>query len=409
MTLTDTPPTSGSDADEHLVVLSSDCHAGAPTDEYRQYLEAEWHDEFDAWRAKYANPFRDLTDGVKTRNWDDERRTAEQYADGVIGEIVFPNTVPPFFPTGQLIAYPPRSAESYRRRLAGIRAHNRWLADWCDHLPGQRVGLAQVFMNDIDDAVADATWAADNGFRSILMPAVPPDLGVPALYTDHYDPLWRVCAERGLVVTQHGGGGLPNYANHAATGFLMLMEVQFFANRTLWHMLLSGAFHRFPDLKLVMTEQGVAWVPDVLARMDHFWHQMNETGRIGELQFEVKDLLPEPPSAYFARNCYVGASFPTPSDATAIQSIGVDRVMWGSDYPHDEGTHPHSRESLRRTFAGWSPEDLRAVLSGTAADVYGFDLDALAPLAAQYGPTLGELATPLTELPDNASPAFTRA
>lgn len=395
--------------DEHLVVVSSDCHAGAAADDYRPYLEAGWHEEFDAWRAKYRNPFRDLTGSTRNRNWDNTLRTAEQYADGVVAEIVFPNTVPPFFPTGQLIAYPPRSQASYERRLAGIRAHNRWLSEWCDELPGQRVGLAQIFLNDIDDAVADATWAADHGYRSILLPAVPPDLGIPPLYTDHYDPLWRVCEERGLVVTQHGGGGLPDYGGHAATGFLLLMEVQFYANRSLWHLILSGAFDRFPGLKFVMTEQGVAWIPGVLERMDTFWHQMKRTGRVGELQFPVDELMPEPPSTYFRRNCWVGASFPTPSDAEAIRLLGVDKVMWGSDYPHDEGTYPHSRESMRRTFEGWSADELRAVLGTNAAEVYGLDLDVLGRVAAEHGPTVAELSEPLTELPDNASPAFTRA
>ncbi len=82
--------------------------------------------------------------------------------------------------------------------------------------------------------------------------------------------------------------------------------------------------------------------------------------------------------------------------------------MWGSDYPHVEACSPNSRESLRRTFAGWKPEDLRVVLSETAAKVYKFDLAALAPLADACGPTVEEVATPLTELPDNQSPAFSR-
>jgi hypothetical protein len=74
-----------------------------------------------------------------------------------------------------------------------------------------------------------------------------------------------------------------------------------------------------------------------------------------------------------------------------------------------EGTSPHSRESLRRTFAGWQPDELRVVLAENAAKVYGFDLERLAPLAAVHGPTVEELATPLDVLPDNQSPAFSRS
>ena len=82
--------------------------------------------------------------------------------------------------------------------------------------------------------------------------------------------------------------------------------------------------------------------------------------------------------------------------------------MWGSDYPHDEGTYPHTKEALRNTFAGWSEQDLRSVLGHNAAHVYQMDLDKLTPLAEQYGPTIEELQQPLTNMPDNASPAFTR-
>jgi hypothetical protein len=105
---------------------------------------------------------------------------------------------------------------------------------------------------------------------------------------------------------------------------------------------------------------------------------------------------------------FVGAAFPAPGDAVAMRTIGIDRIMWGSDYPHMEATSPHSRESLRRTFAGWKPDELRQVLSQNAARVYKFDLAALAPLAAACGPTVAELATPLSVLPENQSPAFSR-
>ena len=73
--------------------------------------------------------------------------------------------------------------------------------------------------------------------------------------------------------------------------------------------------------------------------------------------------------------------------------------MWGSDYPHDEGTHPYTTESLRRSFAGTDPDELQQLLAGNAARVYGFDLDALAPIAARVGPTVDEVAVPLDTVP----------
>jgi len=85
-------------------------------------------------------------------------------------------------------------------------------------------------------------------------------------------------------------------------------------------------------------------------------------------------------------------------------------MMWGSDYPHHEGTYPYSKESLQRAFHEWDEADMRRVLSENAADVYGFDLHKLAPLAAEHGPSVEEVATPLVEIPAKAtSPAFFKA
>jgi len=92
-----------------------------------------------------------------------------------------------------------------------------------------------------------------------------------------------------------------------------------------------------------------------------------------------------------------------------MRTVGLDRVMWGSDYPHHESTYPYTREGLRRSFAGTDPSELQQVLAGNAAKVYGFDLEALAPIAARVGPRLDELATPLDAIPSGAtSPAFFR-
>jgi predicted TIM-barrel fold metal-dependent hydrolase len=116
------------------------------------------------------------------------------------------------------------------------------------------------------------------------------------------------------------------------------------------------------------------------------------------------------PSEYFARNCYVGVSFPSPTESKAMRTVGVDRVMWGSDYPHDESTYPNTTEGLRLAFADWEPTEVRQVTSENAAGVYGFDLDALAPVAATVGPTVDEVAVPLDAMPEgHRSPAFTRA
>jgi hypothetical protein len=84
----------------------------------------------------------------------------------------------------------------------------------------------------------------------------------------------------------------------------------------------------------------------------------------------------------------------------------ADRFMWGSDYPHDEGTNPYTREHLRQIFAEVGEDELRVILAGNAAKLYDFNLDALAPLAEKYGPTVAEVAEPLRALPDNPNSAL---
>jgi predicted TIM-barrel fold metal-dependent hydrolase len=398
--------------DDHYTLISADCHAGANHETYREYLDAEHLDEFDAWRERYRNPFKDLTTGTRDRNWNDERRIAELEDDGVVAEVVFPNTIPPFFPTGAVVARPPRPDE-YELRLAGVRAHNRWLADWCAGAPERRAGIGQIFLNDLDDTLDDVRWCHEHGLRGgILLQPVPDDMPhLEPLFSERYDPLWALCQELGVVVNTHSGGsGMPDYGRHRASGQAWIAEATFFSRRPLTHMLISGAFERFPELRFVVTETGCSWIPGVLEQLDTFHRQMRTTGRIGELKYDPDDVPPLSPSEYFARNCWVGVSFPSPAEAMTRHVIGADRFMWGSDYPHDESTYPNTREGLRRAFAGTDPVELQQLLAGNAATVYGFDLEALAPIAARCGPTVEELAVPFDGIPgDNRSPAFVKA
>lgn len=394
---------------DRYTVISSDCHAGGSHAQYREYLDPAFVERFDAWRDRYKNPFRDLQDDGRSRNWDDERRIGEQDADGIVAEVVFPNTVPPFFPTGVVIAPAPTTREDYELRLAGIRAHNRWLADFCAAHPHRRAGLGQILLNDVDEAVADVRWAKEHGLSGVLLPGVAPNTPIEPLYSPAYEPLWSVCEELEMPVTHHGGGsGVPDMGRYESTLAMYILEVGFYANRALWHLVMSGVFERHPSMVFVMTEQGSAWIPEVLNRMDTL-HADMVSGHFGGELGPQAFVLPRTPSEYFFENCYIGASFPTQSDATRFAEIGIDRVMWGSDYPHREGTYPYSREALRRAFAGWDEAEVRKVLSENAARVYGFDLDALAPIAAECGPSVAEVAEPLTEVPaDASSPAFYR-
>ena len=141
-------------SDRPYVVISSDTHAGANIAAYREYLDEEHKALFDEWRGTYTNPQKQHIGSKKHKNWDDAERMRDMETEGVVGEIIFPNTVPPFFRTSVLICGNP-SREDFKLRLEGIRAHNRWLADWCAEFPERRAGIGLVYLNDLDAALED--------------------------------------------------------------------------------------------------------------------------------------------------------------------------------------------------------------------------------------------------------------
>jgi len=224
---------------QHYTIISSDTHAGGSHAQYREFLDKKYLDDFDAWRDKYKNPFKDLGDQRRYRNWDDEMRNGQQDADGVVGEVIFPNTVPPFFPTFVLFA-PPPTAEDYEHRLAGIRAHNRWLEDFCSRFPERRAGIGQIFVNDIDDAIEDVKWIKEHNLRGgVLLPAVPPDATWLKPYNHpDYDRLWAVCEDLGVPVNCHGGVGGPEYLRHPSSALIQIAELGHYSRRPLIFMLL---------------------------------------------------------------------------------------------------------------------------------------------------------------------------
>jgi predicted TIM-barrel fold metal-dependent hydrolase len=187
---------------------------------------------------------------------------------------------------------------------------------------------------------------------------------------------------------------------------LYITEVGFYSQRPLVQMILSGVFERFPGLKFVITETGGAWIPPLLNRLDQTMAKIRDTGATGEIRYSKDVVLPRLASEYFAQNCWVGVSQPGPADAAVRGLIGNDRFMWGSDYPHDEGTYPYTREHLRQVFHGVPSNEMRKILGGNAADLYGFDLNSLAALAEQHCPTIEELDAPLTVMPDNPNEAL---
>jgi predicted TIM-barrel fold metal-dependent hydrolase len=313
---------------------------------------------------------------------------------------------------------PAPTAEEFERRWAGLRAHNRWLADFCAAAPGRRAGVFQILLNDVAEAVKEIRWASRAGLRGgLLLPGTPPGSGLPELYSSTYDPIWAVCEELGVPVNHHAGSASPPLGEEPAARAVFMVETTWFSHRALWHLIFGGAFRRHPGLRLVLTEQGSGWIPGVLDMLDYYHGRLSAaaTKRAKRSTAESKfgaglaEAMGKGPSDVWRDNCFVGASFMRPHEVPLRARIGVDKIMWGSDYPHDEGTYPYSREGLRCAYAGVPREEVAAMVGGNAARVYGFDLDALDALAAKAGPTVAELAAPLTRPPaDATSPVFAR-
>jgi predicted TIM-barrel fold metal-dependent hydrolase len=158
------------------------------------------------------------------------------------------------------------------------------------------------------------------------------------------------------------------------------------ARRPLHQMIFGGVFERFPTLDVAFTEMGADWIPSALQRFDAQYESPFERG--------IKEKLRKSPSEYWRSNCYVGASFLSRGECEIRDALGTDRIMWGADYPHIEGTWPSSDWALRDAFSGVAVDDVRKMVGETAARVYRFDLDLLKPLVAEIGPAVEDVVTP---------------
>ncbi|WP_119419171.1 amidohydrolase family protein [Desertibaculum subflavum] len=242
-----------------------------------------------------------------------------------------------------------------------LRIYNDWLHDFCRSHPDRLIGLANIPSHDIDAAVAEVKRAAARGVRGIDV-ANRPDM-IP-LYDEVYEPLWQIAHETGIPVHFHTiGGRSPDYSKMSRvmarrafathiTGFQMHMSYM------LIQLIFSGALARYPNLKVVIGEAGLGWIPYVLQHMDLEW----------EDQFKDLDLKMRP-SEYWRRQCY--ATYQTdPIGIKLLQDLGEDNVMWGSDFPHPDGIWPDSREFIDRELGHLPATTRRKVICDTAAKLY---------------------------------------
>jgi predicted TIM-barrel fold metal-dependent hydrolase len=391
---------------DRYLLISADGHAGPPADLYRAYLDEQYHRRFDEHQAEQlaqrqaagygAEAFKKeweakTGDGGLTGAYDSDVRNEMLDREGVAAEVLFPDA--DVMGTGRLASSPfgsglASSGDSDPELvLAGARAHNRWLADFCAQQPDRRVGVAVVpIVHDIDAALAEIVAAKELGLGGVMMPTR--WMAEPAYHDPRYEPVWSTIEELGLVLHTHSGSGPADYEPGPGYMAIYATEAWWWAARPLWVLLWSGVFERHPGLRYVIAENGAWWLPDLVAKMDEKYLGGHNTKKLGTAFTENLSMRP---SEYIDRNCFLAASTPGIEDVDRLYQVGVGNMLWGSDFPHPEGTFPHTREMVRRRFKDVAPADAERVLGLNAAELYGLDVDALAPLVDRIGPLVTEV------------------
>jgi predicted TIM-barrel fold metal-dependent hydrolase len=259
-------------------------------------------------------------------------------------------------------------AKSKDMRLANecIRAYNDFILDeWCAYAPDRQIPLMMTPYWDVEATVAEIHRTAAKGAKSITFPELPDRIGLPSWHTDHWDPVLAAASETALPLSLHfGSGGSPLASPEAMTSNFTVAISLFGLNSmsATAELLLSPVFHKFPNLKIALSEGGIGWMPYMIERIDYVWERhrfyndVNKTVRPSEL---FKDHL---------YGCFI-------SDNAGIFSrelIGVDNIMFESDYPHSDSQWPHTRKILENVFADVPDSDAHKMVEWNARKLYHF-------------------------------------
>ena len=305
----------------------------------------------------------DIGVGVN-REWgtDVDLRLKDQVEDGVSAEVIYPNGIFEAF-----------SSPEPAYQLAVCSLYNDYYWDVFSSHSDVCIPSATIPVIDVDAAVTEVKRIGAKGYRSLSVPvnyaATPYNMPV-------YEPLWATVAELGLPLSFHVFTTSDTVPDDKSRRYLTKEETH---GRDLVGMVLgmaeamapltaltaAGVFDRYPDLRIVLVECGIGWLAWTLYAMDdvykarHMWQYPN---------------LDKMPSEYFKTNGFITFG-DDPIGLNNLDYTGVDGLMWGSDYPHDEGTFPHSREVIERTFSGISQEDKEKIVGRNAARLYGISLN----------------------------------
>jgi predicted TIM-barrel fold metal-dependent hydrolase len=405
-----------------IVIVSCDTHIGPRlVEDLRSYCPSKVRQQFDdyadglAKKRAAAAANREKVSfggnsvgpdwGVRFANletpghYDMHARLRDLNNDGVAAEVMFhdsQNGEPIPFQIDTLLMRGTGENQDFDLLRAGQRIYNQWLADVCSIEPERHIGLMHLPMWDMDAALEELQWARSVGLKGLNFP-------YPKAYMQPYnDPAWdtffSACEDLGITFCNHGGAGAsggmyPGAMSIAKYELSMMTRIC-----PMDQLVFGGVFERHPRLRLVNTESPGLWWEFVLKEMDSIY--LTDTNSYGPRE---KERVPRLPSEYAGKQVFIGASFQARFEAEdAIAKGYVDRVIWGSDYPHFEGTfqfdakgpngEPMTWASLRFTYAGLPADQVRAMLGRNAMNAYDLDYGALEKVAARINaPTYVDL------------------
>ncbi len=257
------------------------------------------------------------------------------------------------------------------------RAYNDWLLEFQSAQPDRLIGAAQLPLDDPEGSRAELERLANKGFRHFNVMAARAE---PAIYDDAWDPFWSLAEEVDIPIGFHLVVEVRRERPKAAPGEATENPLVAGAIRTTMNapgmqlmdpmagLVLTGALDRHPNLKLVMAEAGLAWVPHFIQSLDFFCKRMKSGRPIPGVSPDVK--LPElMPSEYFRRQIWVTFQ----DDAAGMMMLDYldeDRVMWASDYPHPASTWPNSQAIIEAQTSHLTPDTKRKILAQNARQLY---------------------------------------
>jgi predicted TIM-barrel fold metal-dependent hydrolase len=314
--------------------------------------------------------------------FDPAARIADMNVAGILAQTCFPS-----FPRfcGQVFL----EAEDRQLALLCIRAWNDHMREeWAGEFPGRFITLAMVPLWDPELAASEAVRALEAGANAILFSENISRLGQPSVHDKggHWDPLFQVANERGAPICVHLGSSssLPATSEDCPSIIPIALNSLNMAG-ALADFLFGGHFFRYPNLKLVLSESEIGWIPYVLMWWDHVaatqqWAARGEFSMnleladfsersIGQTKIIDPDIKPSELFRSHAYGCFIDDRV----GVRLIDEIGVDNVMVETDYPHSDSTWPNSIKVIREQLAGLSKEDQEKILVGNASRVFRFE------------------------------------